>query len=115
MADSSTAEHWYLLARAYLAFKEYPKGYECLQQSVYRKGRVPQFWTTIGILYYKINQYRDSMDALVRSVRLNPSITENWCNLWILVRNSLSAITNPPAYLRLPASMTSVISNQRTL
>jgi tetratricopeptide (TPR) repeat protein len=87
MADPSTAEHWYLLARAYLALKKYPKGYECLQQSVYHKGRVPQFWTTIGILYYQINQYRDSLDAFARSVRLNPSIIENWCNLGILVCN----------------------------
>ena len=100
MADPFTAEHWYLLARAYLALKKYPESYECLQQSVYHKGRVAQFWTTIGIMYYEINQYRDSMDAFVRSICINPSIIENWRNLAILIRiNSLSAITNHPAYI----------------
>lgn len=64
---------------------KYPKAYEAYQQAVYRDGRNPTFWCSIGVLYYQINQYRDALDAYSRAIRLNPYISEVWYDLGTLV------------------------------
>lgn len=71
--------------------QKYPKAYEAYQQAVYRDGRNPTFWCSIGVLYYQINQYRDALDAYSRAIRLNPYISEVWYDLGTLVslRNSM--------------------------
>jgi tetratricopeptide (TPR) repeat protein len=66
--------------------QKYPKAYEAYQQAVYRDGRNPTFWCSIGVLYYQINQYRDALDAYSRAIRLNPYISEVWYDLGTLVR-----------------------------
>ncbi len=53
---------------------------------MYRDGRNPTFWCSIGVLYYQINQYRDALDAYSRAIRLNPFISEVWYDLGTLVR-----------------------------
>lgn len=63
---------------------KYPKAYEAYQQAVYRDGRNPTFWCSIGVLYYQINQYRDALDAYSRAIRLNPYISEVWYDLGTL-------------------------------
>lgn len=68
--------------------QKYPKAYEAYQQAVYRDGRNPTFWCSIGVLYYQINQYRDALDAYSRAIRLNPNISEVWYDLGTLVRTS---------------------------
>jgi len=65
--------------------QKYPKAYEAYQQAVYRDGRNPTFWCSIGVLYYQINQYRDALDAYSRAIRLNPYISEVWYDLGTLV------------------------------
>jgi cytochrome c-type biogenesis protein CcmH/NrfG len=65
--------------------QKYPKAYEAYQQAVYRDGRNPTFWCSIGVLYYQINQYRDALDAYSRAIRLNPNISEVWYDLGTLV------------------------------
>ena len=70
--------------------QKYPKAYEAYQQAVYRDGRNPTFWCSIGVLYYQINQYRDALDAYSRAIRLNPYISEVWYDLGTLVRSILS-------------------------
>lgn len=65
--------------------QKYPKAYEAYQQAVYRDGRNPTFWCSIGVLYYQINQYRDALDAYSRAIRLNPFISEVWYDLGTLV------------------------------
>lgn len=65
--------------------QKYSKAYEAYQQAVYRDGRNPTFWCSIGVLYYQINQYRDALDAYSRAIRLNPSISEVWYDLGTLV------------------------------
>ena len=65
---------------------KFPKAYEAYQQAVYRDGRNPTFWCSIGVLYYQINQYRDALDAYSRAIRLNPNISEVWYDLGTLVR-----------------------------
>ena len=65
--------------------RKYNKAYEAYQQAVYRDGRNPTFWCSIGVLYYRINQYRDALDAYSRAIRLNPSISEVWYDLGTLV------------------------------
>jgi tetratricopeptide (TPR) repeat protein len=72
-----------------MAQQKFPKAYEAYQQAVYRDGRNPTFWCSIGVLYYQINQYRDALDAYSRAIRLNPYISEVWYDLGTLVRFSL--------------------------
>ena len=74
---------------------KYPKAYEAYQQAVYRDGRNPTFWCSIGVLYYQINQYRDALDAYSRAIRLNPYISEVWYDLGTLV--SLAFLPCPVA------------------
>lgn len=85
-ADNQDAQSWYLLGRCYMAQQKYPKAYEAYQQAVYREGKNPTFWCSIGVLYYQINQYRDALDAYSRAIRLNPFISEVWYDLGTLVR-----------------------------
>ncbi|GAW05018.1 transcriptional corepressor [Lentinula edodes] len=80
-ADSSDAQSWYLLGRAYMAGQKYNKAYEAYQQAVYRDGRNPTFWCSIGVLYFQINQFRDALDAYSRAIRINPYISEVWFDL----------------------------------
>jgi cytochrome c-type biogenesis protein CcmH/NrfG len=84
-----------------MAQQKFPKAYEAYQQAVYRDGRNPTFWCSIGVLYYQINQYRDALDAYSRAIRLNPYISEVWYDLGTLVRlavqNRWSSSTNIPS------------------
>lgn len=70
--------------------QKYPKAYEAYQQAVYRDGKNPTFWCSIGVLYYQINQYRDALDAYSRAIRLNPYISEVWYDLGTLVSSLLT-------------------------
>lgn len=83
--DNADAQSWYLLGRCYMAQQKFSKAYEAYQQAVYRDGRNPTFWCSIGVLYYQINQYRDALDAYSRAIRLNPYISEVWYDLGTLV------------------------------
>ncbi len=87
LVDWVTAEHWYLLGRAHLGMPNYRKAYEAFQQAVYRNERIPDFWITIGILFYRINQSRDALDAFSRAVRLKPGLGVTWYNIGVLVRH----------------------------
>lgn len=78
--------------------QKYSKAYEAYQQAVYRDGRNPTFWCSIGVLYYQINQYRDALDAYSRAIRLNPYISEVWYDLGTLVsRNFPRSCSSPDA------------------
>lgn len=79
---------------------KYPKAYEAYQQAVYRDGRNPTFWCSIGVLYYQINQYRDALDAYSRAIRLNPYISEVWYDLGTLVSLTSTEIHRAKANLR---------------
>jgi glucose repression mediator protein len=65
--------------------QQYQKAYESYQQAVYLANRFPGYWNSIGLLFFAINQYHDSLDALAQSLRLNPHISEPWYNLGVLV------------------------------
>lgn len=93
--------------------QKYPKAYEAYQQAVYRDGRNPTFWCSIGVLYYQINQYRDALDAYSRAIRLNPYISEVWYDLGTLVIMSL--IAHVRRWLRIaltPGSMSLAITRR---
>jgi glucose repression mediator protein len=47
-----------------MAGGNYGKAYEAYQQAVYRDGKNPAFWCSIGVLYYQINQFHDALDAV---------------------------------------------------
>jgi tetratricopeptide (TPR) repeat protein len=96
--------------------QKYPKAYEAYQQAVYRDGRNPTFWCSIGVLYYQINQYRDALDAYSRAIRLNPYISEVWYDLGTLVSllsalfghmfDTLTEVSMNLATIRLPMPLT---------
>lgn len=74
--------------------QRYNKAYEYYQQAVYRDGRNPTFWCSIGVLYYQINQFRDALDAYSRAIRLNPYISEVWFDLGSLYESCNNQITD---------------------
>ncbi|KAG9098698.1 glucose repression mediator protein [Ceratobasidium sp. UAMH 11750] len=88
------AQSWYLLGRAYMAGQKYQKAYESYQQAVYRDGRNPTFWCSIGVLYYNINQFRDALDAYSRAIRINPYISEVWFDLGSLYKSCNNQISD---------------------
>ncbi|EWZ30262.1 hypothetical protein FOZG_16427 [Fusarium oxysporum Fo47] len=83
-SDSSIAENWYLLGRACIKLQDYKRAHECLQSAVYIEPHCPSFWITTAILYFRIDQYRDSFDYLARALRLNVHLFEPWYNLGVL-------------------------------
>lgn len=90
--DPSNAQTWYLLGRAHMCHQAFPKAYEAYQEAVlYCERRAPIYWISIGKMYYDIDQYLDSREAISRALRLNENIWEAWYNLGILVspRSSL--------------------------
>lgn len=74
--------------------QKYPKAYEAYQQAVYRDGKNPTFWCSIGVLYYQINQYRDALDAYSRAIRFNPYISEVWYDLGTLYESCNNQTTD---------------------
>jgi Tfp pilus assembly protein PilF len=99
--DASDAQSWYLLGRAFMGGQKYNKAYEAYQQAVYRDGRNPTFWCSIGVLYYQINQYRDALDAYSRAIRLNPFISEVWYDLGSLYESCNNQVNDAiDAYAR---------------
>lgn len=111
--DNQDAQSWYLLGRCYMAQQKFPKAYEAYQQAVYRDGRNPTFWCSIGVLYYQINQYRDALDAYSRAIRLNPYISEVWYDLGTLVGSHLIVTEQHTLRLTL-TSMNRAIIRQMT-
>ncbi|KAJ9105818.1 hypothetical protein QFC19_003386 [Naganishia cerealis] len=100
-ADPADAQSWYLLGRAFMGGQKYNKAYEAYQQAVYRDGKNPTFWCSIGVLYYQINQYRDALDAYSRAIRLNPFISEVWFNLGSLYESCNNQVNDAiDAYAR---------------
>jgi hypothetical protein len=53
------------------------------QQAVYRDGRNPTFWCSIGVLYFQINQFRDALDAYSCAIRIN-----HWWSAACCIRSS---------------------------
>jgi len=81
--------------------QKFNKAYEAYQQAVYRDGRNPTFWCSIGVLYYQINQYRDALDAYSRAIRLNPFISEVWFDLGSLYESCNNQVNDAiDAYAR---------------
>lgn len=72
--------------------ENYGKAYEAYQQAVYRDGKNPAFWCSIGVLYYAINQYRDALDAYSRAIRIQPYLPEVWFNLGALYESCADQI-----------------------
>lgn len=75
---------------------KYRNAYEAFQQAVYRDGRNPSFWCSIGVLYFQITQYRDALDAYSRAIRLNPYISGVWFDLGTLYEACHQAVRRQP-------------------
>lgn len=65
--------------------QNYQRAYEALQAAIYLEPRCPSFWISTANLYFLVNQYRDSLDALTRAVKLHPFLYEPWYNIGVLV------------------------------
>ncbi|KAJ1340278.1 hypothetical protein BSLG_005104 [Batrachochytrium salamandrivorans] len=67
-SDPSDAQTWYLLGRCYMAQQKYNEAYDAYQQAVYRNGRNPTFWCSIGVLTTRsTNTLMPSMLTAVQS------------------------------------------------
>ena len=83
-------ESHYLLARAFMASEtsNVRLPYEALRLAAYRGGdSASTVFASVAIILYKIYQYRDYLDNLVRSIRLNSNEPLIWRNLGVLVSN----------------------------
>jgi len=58
---------------------------EVYEKALWCDGKNPSCWISVGALYNEVGQWRDSLDALARSVELNSTAWEAWMNLGILV------------------------------
>lgn len=71
--------------------QDYKHAHEYFQQAVYRSPQSPQIWISVATLYYRIQQYVDSLDTLSRAIRLNANFYLQWYNLGVLVRDIIHA------------------------
>ena len=76
--------HRYILGRCQVGTREYNRAHFAYQQAVYRDERNPTLWCSIGILYYKIGQYKEALDAYSKAIRFNPYMSAVWYNLGTL-------------------------------
>ncbi|KAL5085828.1 hypothetical protein Trisim1_009898 [Trichoderma cf. simile WF8] len=83
-SDNTAVDAWYLLGEISMLQQDYKHAHGYFQQAVYRNPQSPQIWTSVANLFYHINQFRDSLDALIRSIRLNQFIYQSWYNLGVL-------------------------------
>ena len=44
---------------------------------------------SVGLLYYRVKQYGDCVDAFSHAIRLNPYVPLVWRNLGVLVSSTL--------------------------
>jgi tetratricopeptide (TPR) repeat protein len=77
-----------------MRLKDLPRAYDLFQQAVYRESRSPQLWMAISILYYEIQQYRDSLDAISRVLRVSWFFHLAWYNLGVLVCTMLCTLVS---------------------
>jgi hypothetical protein len=83
-----------------MSLQKYKLAYDAYQQAVFRDGRNPTFWCSIGVLYYQINQYRDALDAYSRAIRLDPYLSEVWYDLGTLYESCSQVTDALDAYQR---------------
>jgi tetratricopeptide (TPR) repeat protein len=79
---------------------------------VYRDERNPTLWCSIGILYYKIGQYKEALDAYSKAIRFNPYMSAVWYNLGTLYESckqppdaKVLSLSTPPPSLSLSLSL----------
>ena len=61
------------------------KAYKAYKRAVHINVRCYIIWNSIGCLYFLVKQYRDSLDAFARAIRLFPYEPYNWRNIGVLV------------------------------
>ena len=66
------------------------QAYEAYQQAICLDARCDTLWMSVGLLYYRLNQFKDCLDAFSRSIRLTPYKPLVWRNLGVLVSSSLN-------------------------
>lgn len=91
-ADSTAVDPWYLLAEISMLQQDYIQAYDYFQQAVLRSPRSAQIWISIATLYYHINQFEEALEAIMRSIRLNPFIYQSWYNIGVLVGDIIHAL-----------------------
>ena len=68
------------------------QAYNAYQEAIYCDGdRCSTILVSVALLFFYINQYRDCLTYMARSIRLHPYKPLVWRNLGILVSNNFSA------------------------
>ncbi|RSM20300.1 hypothetical protein CDV31_000794 [Fusarium ambrosium] len=83
-SDPLNFENWYLLGRACILLRDFKEAYDALLHAVFHEGQCAPVWNTIGVLYFQLHQYSDSLDSFERVIRLSPRLYEPWYNLGVL-------------------------------
>ncbi|KAK0766523.1 hypothetical protein N5P37_000248 [Trichoderma harzianum] len=83
-SDSTAVDPWYLLAEISMLQEDYDQASKYFQQAVIRKPRSPQISISMANMYYYVEEFRNSLDAIVQAIRLNPYFYMSWYNLGIL-------------------------------
>jgi hypothetical protein len=80
---------------------------------IYHDGQNPTLWCSIGVICFKINQFRDALDAYSHAIwRINPYIPEVWFDLGSLYRDEPSLRHHLPIQANLtPGSVTTSFHN----
>ncbi|KAJ7872592.1 hypothetical protein B0H13DRAFT_2553347 [Mycena leptocephala] len=76
------------------ASQKYNKASQAYQHAVHHDGGNPTFWCSMGVLYFQIYQYRITLDAYSRVIRINPYISEVWFDLGSLYENCNNQISD---------------------
>lgn len=78
------------------------QAYNAYQAAVYIDGRCNTLWMSVALHFFYIGQYHDCLDAMSRSIRLDPYEPLVWRNLGILVS---SAFSSGQRYLQLAIAL----------
>ncbi|KAI0106388.1 hypothetical protein GGR51DRAFT_559805 [Nemania sp. FL0031] len=105
--DQPDAEIWYLLGRACLNMGYMLEAHNAFRRAVWREPRSPSIWITIGIAYYKVNQYRDSLHGLSLSLTYHPMIWQAWFNMAILYESCYEQAHSAYEYFKVCLSLKS--------
>lgn len=75
---------WYLYGRSCLSRGAAEEAFHAYQQAIVRDSNNAAIWNSIGILYLRMRQHRDALDALSRALQHAAQAPEIWWNLGIL-------------------------------
>ena len=81
-AQPEDAEGWYYLGQTYsIGFERPAEALEPLRRAVTLRPVWPQAWNSLGLVYTKLKQHREAIDAFQKAVAQAPRTMNYWFNL----------------------------------